>query len=83
MPGEKILIVDDEEGMRKLLGRVLAKNGYESVAAASGAEALRLAESEQFDLVITDIKMPGMDGLQLLQELKDFNPALPIIVITW
>ncbi len=82
MTGEKILIVDDEEGMRKLLGRVLAKNGYESVTAANGNEALRLIESEQFDLVITDIKMPGMDGLQLLQELKEFDPALPIIVIT-
>jgi DNA-binding NtrC family response regulator len=82
MAGEKILIVDDEAGMRKLLGRVLAKNGYDSVAAANGTEALRLAEAEQFDLVITDIKMPTMDGLQLLQELKNFDPALPIIVIT-
>ncbi|PLX98490.1 MAG: DNA-binding response regulator [Desulfuromonas sp.] len=82
MAGEKILIVDDEAGMRKLLGRVLTKYGYDPVAAASGVEALRFAESEQFDLVITDIKMPEMDGLQLLQALKEFNPDLPIIVIT-
>ena len=80
MAGEKILIVDDEAGMRKLLGRVLAKNGYESVAAADGKEALRLVEGEQFDLVITDIKMPGMDGLQLMQELKEFNPVYDVRV---
>ncbi|PLX80768.1 MAG: DNA-binding response regulator [Desulfuromonas sp.] len=82
MASEKILIVDDEEGMRKLLGRILVKNGYDTVSAPSAEEALRLVEADQFDLVITDIKMPGMDGLQLLQELKAFNPGLPIIVIT-
>ena len=82
MASEKILIVDDEEGVRKLLGRILGKNGYDTVSAPSAEEALRLVEADQFDLVITDIKMPGMDGLQLLQELKAFNPGLPIIVIT-
>ena len=55
MAGEKILIVDDEEGMRKLLGRVLTKNGYETASAANGGEALRLIETEQIDLVITSI----------------------------
>ncbi|AMV72415.1 sigma-54 dependent transcriptional regulator [Desulfuromonas carbonis] len=82
MASEKILLVDDEEGMRRLLSRVLSREGYEPTTAASGEEALRLVGGEQFDLVITDIKMAGMSGLDLLHELKAFDPALPIIVIT-
>ncbi|MHB8708816.1 MAG: sigma-54-dependent transcriptional regulator, partial [Desulfuromonadales bacterium] len=82
MPAERILIVDDEEGLRRLLVRVLIKSGYEATAVAGGAEALRQVAGESFDLVITDIKMPGMDGLELLRELKAFDPSLPIIVMT-
>lgn len=82
MSSEKILIVDDEEGMRKLLARVLIKHGYEAEIAGNGADALALVETDTFDLIITDINMPGMDGLQLLKEVKSFDPALPIIVIT-
>jgi len=80
--GEKILIVDDEEGMRRLLVRVLGKEGYQATAAESGAEALRCIAGENFDLVIADIQMPGMNGLELLAELKSFDPALPVVVIT-
>ncbi len=82
MAGEKILIVDDEEGMRRLLSRILVKEGYETFAAANGQEALQAVALEEYDLVITDLKMPGMDGLTLLNELKDYDPRLPIIVIT-
>jgi len=82
MASEKILIVDDEEGMRRLLARLLFKAGYETATAANGAEALALIESDHFDLVVTDIQMPEMDGLQLLQEIRSFDPELPIIVIT-
>jgi DNA-binding NtrC family response regulator len=82
MASERILIVDDEDGMRRLLSRVLTREGYETSAVGSGAEALRLVASERFDLVVTDIKMPEMDGLQLLAELKEYEPSLPIIVIT-
>lgn len=82
MAGEKILIVDDEEGMRRLLARVLSREGYEANAVGGGAEALQLIAAEKYDLVITDIKMPGMGGLELLQEIKSYDPALPIIVIT-
>lgn len=82
MASERILIVDDEEGMRRLLGRVLTREGYETVAVGSGAEAVRQVAAERFDLVVTDIKMPEMDGLQLLAELKAFEPSLPIIVMT-
>ncbi len=82
MSSERILIVDDEEGMRRLLGRVLTREGYETVTVGSGAEALRQVAAERFDLVVTDIKMPEMDGLQLLAELKAYEPSLPIIVMT-
>jgi len=82
MPTERILIVDDEEGLRRLLVRVLAKAGYEATAVPGGAEALRQVAGEPFDLIITDIKMPEMDGLELLRELKAFDPSLPIIVMT-
>jgi DNA-binding NtrC family response regulator len=82
MASERILIVDDEDGMRRLLSRVLTREGYETSAVANGAEALRLVASERFDLVVTDIKMPEMDGLELLAELKEYEPSLPIIVIT-
>ncbi len=82
MASERILIVDDEDGMRRLLGRVLTREGYETSTVGSGAEALRLVANERFDLVVTDIKMPEMDGLQLLGELKEFEPSLLIIVMT-
>ena len=68
MAAEKILIVDDEEGMRRLLGRVLTKEGYETTSVGSGAEALQYLGGDQFDLVITDIQMPGMNGLELLRD---------------
>jgi len=82
MASERILIVDDEEGMRRLLGRVLTREGYDTTTVASGADALRHVAMERYDLVLTDIKMPEMDGLQLLAELKDYEPSLPIIVMT-
>jgi len=82
MAGEKILIVDDEEGMRRLLSRILTREGYETVAVGSGEEALQEIAAEQYELVITDIQMPGMSGVELLQELKGFDPSLPILVIT-
>lgn len=82
MASERILIVDDEEGMRRLLGRILTREGYDTTTAANGADALRLVANERFDLVVTDIKMPEMDGLQLLQEIRQYEPSLPVIVIT-
>lgn len=82
MASERILIVDDEDGMRRLLNRVLTRENYEVSTVGSGAEALRLIAGERFDLVVTDIKMPEMDGLQLLEELKEYEPSLPIIVMT-
>ncbi|MDO3379630.1 sigma-54-dependent transcriptional regulator [Geoalkalibacter halelectricus] len=82
MAGEKILIVDDEQGMRRLLDRVLSREGYETVAVAGGAEALRELNSGDVDLALVDIQMPGMTGLELLERIKEFDPCLPTIMIT-
>jgi len=82
MAGERILIVDDEQGMRRLLTRILAREGYDAVAVESGSQALRELGAEEIDLAVLDIRMPEMDGLELLARIKDFNPALPVIMIT-
>ncbi|NCP04133.1 MAG: response regulator, partial [Deltaproteobacteria bacterium] len=67
MSAEKILIVDDEAGMQRLLARVLERQGYETITVGSAREALQIIEADPVDLVLTDIKMPGMSGLELLR----------------
>ncbi|NCO52290.1 MAG: response regulator, partial [Deltaproteobacteria bacterium] len=59
MSAEKILIVDDEAGMQRLLARVLERQGYETITVGSAREALQIIEADPVDLVLTDIKMPG------------------------
>jgi len=63
----KILVVDDEEGARELFNTILTDEGYDVTLANNGADALTRMQGDVYDLVVTDIKMPGMDGLQLLQ----------------
>ncbi|MEO5617592.1 MAG: sigma-54 dependent transcriptional regulator [Candidatus Eisenbacteria bacterium] len=82
MAGEKILVVDDEQSMTQYLGIVLRKEGYEVITANGGREALDRVKAEVPDLVITDIKMPGMDGIQLLQSIKKHDPAIPVVIMT-
>ena len=77
-----ILIVDDEEHIRKIMTIMLGKHGYHCRAAASGEEALALIERENFDAVFTDMKMPGLDGLELLAHLKADHPELVVIMVT-
>ena len=79
---EKILIVDDEEGIRKVLGISLADRGYQVLTAANAADALALFGRESPEIVLTDIKMPGMDGIELLRRLKQANPDTEVVVIT-
>jgi DNA-binding NtrC family response regulator len=82
MAGEKILVVDDEQSMTQFLGIVLRKEGYSVTTVNNGKDALERARAEEFDVVITDIKMPGMDGIQLLQGLKKHDPSLPVVIMT-
>jgi two-component system response regulator (stage 0 sporulation protein F) len=78
----KILVVDDEEGARELFNTILTDEGYDVVLADSGEKALSLFKSTQFHLVITDIKMPLMNGLQLLQEIRKIGSKTDVIMVT-
>jgi len=79
---ETILIVDDEKNYPPVLAAILEDEGYETLTANSGKEALELYESADVDLVLTDLKMPVMDGLELMKRLKEKNPDLPVIMMT-
>lgn len=78
----KILVVDDEEGARELFNTILTDEGYEVALAVDGEEALNRMKGDAYDLVVTDIKMPGMDGLQLLQELRKVGSTADVIMVT-
>jgi len=82
MTANKILIVDDEEIIVKLLSMSLRSDGYETVTAFSGEQGLEVFESESPDIVVTDIKMPGMDGLELLKKIKEIDPDKEVIIVT-
>ncbi len=77
-----ILVVDDELSMRQFLKILLEKEGYKITTAAEGSEALALATQQPFDLVISDIRMPGMSGLELLAQLKQAKADIGVIMIT-
>ncbi|MCB9832033.1 MAG: sigma-54-dependent Fis family transcriptional regulator [Planctomycetes bacterium] len=79
---ERVLVVDDEEAMRTFLVRTLRKRGLELVEAADGAAARRLLEDRSFDLVLTDLRMPELDGIELLHWIKRTKPKTPVIVMT-
>ena len=82
MKANTILIVDDEEGILKVLGITLADSGYEVLTASSGEEALGIFKDACPPIVLTDIKMPGMDGIELLRRIKEEEPDAEVIMIT-
>lgn len=79
---KRILIVDDEETLRLTIQQVLSEDGYEVVTAKNGLEALDLTRAYGFDLVITDLRMPGLTGFQLISEIKKTDPLTKFIVIS-
>ena len=79
---KSILLVDDEEGIRKVLGIALADLGYEVFTAENGMEALRIFDDVKPPIVLTDIKMPEMDGIELLRQIKQKYPDTEVIMIT-
>lgn len=82
MKNRTILIVDDEENVSNLLSKILSREGYAALTADNGINALNIIESHQVDIVITDIKMPGMSGIELLRKIKSLDPLIKVIIIT-
>ncbi|MFJ7970092.1 response regulator [Psychrobacillus sp. NPDC096389] len=77
-----ILIVDDQLGIRMLLKEVFSQVEYKISLAANGFEALEIADAEEIDGVLLDMKIPGMDGIQILTKLKEKWPGLPVMMMT-
>ena len=82
IPAQKVLIVDDEYLIRWALAQSLSEAGYEVTAVEDGWKALKTAQRESFDFVVTDLAMPGLDGWQLLEMLLQFEMPPRVIVIT-
>ncbi|HEX7778895.1 MAG TPA: sigma-54 dependent transcriptional regulator, partial [Vicinamibacterales bacterium] len=78
----RILVIDDEPAIRDTMRMTLEYDGHECLTAGSGQEGLTLAERENPDLVFLDIKMPGMDGLEVLSRLRGMNEALPVVIVS-
>ncbi|MDA8431643.1 MAG: response regulator [Nitrospiraceae bacterium] len=82
MNQKKILVVDDEEIVRTSCSRTLAPAGFDVRLARNGVEGLQVLEKETFDLVLTDLKMPNMDGIEVLRKIKEGWPQVEVIIIT-
>jgi two-component system, NtrC family, response regulator PilR len=82
MPDIRVLVVDDEQSMRELLGIMLRQAGYQVAAADGGEAAIQMLKSESFDLVVTDLRMRKVDGLGVLRAAKEFSPRTVVLVVT-
>lgn len=78
----KLLIIDDEDRLRKLLGRILQLEGYEVLEAGTAKEGLKKLEQETFDVVLSDVKLPDINGIELTKKIKENWPATEVIVLT-
>lgn len=78
----KVLVVDDQYGIRALLQEVLSRDGYQVYLAASGGEALSIVADEHPDLVLLDMKIPGMDGIEILTNIRKTEPFLKVAMMT-
>ena len=79
---KKVLVVDDDPVIGKSFDRVLAGKGYAVITAADGEDALRKLSTETYDVVFTDIRMPGMSGLEVAERVKASQPWLPVVIVT-
>ena len=79
---QAILFVDDHEVLARLSCEILEMQGYRAVSAYSGAEALKKFEEEDFDILVTDFRMDGMNGLELARKVHERNPEVPVIIVT-
>ena len=79
---KKVLVVDDDAVVNRSINRVLSGEGYQVRETMSGSEALAELDHQQYDMVFTDIRMPGMDGLEMTSRVKKAHPEVPVVVIT-
>lgn len=79
---KKLLIVDDQKGIRLLLDEVFSKEGYKIHQASNGLEALKILESEEVDCILLDMKIPGMNGLEILKQIRDSKLSIPVFMMT-
>ncbi|HMT29289.1 MAG TPA: sigma-54 dependent transcriptional regulator [Bacteroidia bacterium] len=78
----KILIIDDEKSIRNTLKEILTYEGYEVTEAQDGMEGLKFVEKDKFDIILSDIKMPKMDGIEVLEKLQEISPETPVVMIS-
>jgi two-component system, chemotaxis family, chemotaxis protein CheY len=78
----KVLVIDDEQGIRSLLDTLLSRKGYDVVLAESGRKGLELFRRERPDVLVLDLKMPEMDGLTVLRQIRSLDPIIPVIILT-
>jgi DNA-binding NtrC family response regulator len=79
---KRVLVVDDEQNSREGLSKILIKEGYTVSTAENGKKALAEAESHAFDLIITDLRMPEMDGIEVLEKLRKRNKEIGVVIVT-
>ena len=77
-----ILIIDDEKAIRKTLSEILSYEGYKIDEAGDGEEGLRKVKEKEYDVILCDIKMPKIDGIEFLEKTKETHPDIPIIMIS-
>ena len=82
MQKERILVIDDEDFILQLARDILAKTNYDVDTISNGNEGIRLLESRKFDLLLTDIRMPDIGGLEVIRHVRTGNKEIPIIIIT-
>jgi DNA-binding NtrC family response regulator len=82
MTGKRVLVVDDETTLRRVTQVQLEQEGYVVSTAASGHEALGILENTSQDLVVTDLRMPGMSGMDLLRQIRAHHPNVAVIIVT-
>jgi len=82
MTGLRVLLVEDDDDNRELMAEVLSASGYEVLSAASGQQGLEMLAKNSIDVVVTDVGMPGMGGLELARAAKAIAPKIPVVIVT-
>ena len=80
--GLRVLLVEDDDDNRELMAEVLAASGYEVLSASSGQDGLKTLSEHSIDVVVTDVGMPGMGGLEMAKAAKAIAPAVPVVIVT-